>query len=65
MSGVGDGPILHIARGGARPEEVAAVVVVLLAKLASRCDTPPDKKADRRRLPPLAPFLPAHSWQSA
>lgn len=65
MNGTADRPSLRIGRGGAKPHEVAAIVVVLLAKLASRGDSSPGPKTERRRLAPPPPFLPAHSWQSA
>lgn len=58
------GPVIRITGGRATPEEAAAIVVVLRAKLASRRVASSDERADRRKLQRPAPFLPAHSWQS-
>lgn len=55
-------PPLRVVRGQVTPEELAAVAVVLLARLAGDKTRGHSPGPWRWRAP--AAFLPAHSWRS-
>ncbi|MGW6457865.1 acyl-CoA carboxylase subunit epsilon [Streptomyces sp. NPDC055078] len=68
MSNPDPSSLLRVEKGNCEPEELAAITAVLLARAASRTETPSHGRdgstaAGWRRLERQRGFRPSHSWQ--